>query len=166
MEEVYNKAFEYLQDKDNLESVDKGLAILEEIYQQDPNNIKACFEYAGGWDSIGQEEKAVIYYEKVKVMGIKQLPKNDQPCFYVQYGSTLRNLKQFDQAKVVFEEGVKAFPDFLAIQLFQALNFCSMGIEIEKNKIYLEEQIKQINHPSVERYSRSLKNYLNQLMQN
>lgn len=166
MEKFYNKAFEYLRDKTNAESVDKGLAILEEIYQQDPNNIKACFEYAGGWDSIGQEEKAAVYYEKVKTMGIENLPLEDQPCFYVQYGSTLRNLRQFDQAQMVFEEGLKVFPNFLALQLFLSLNFCSMGIEIEKNKIYLEEQLKQINHPSVERYMRSLKNYLKRIMEN
>ena len=165
MEKTYNKAFEYLRDRNNSESVAKGLAILEEIYQQDTNNIKACFEYAGGWDCVGQEKKAASYYEQVRTMGIENLPVEDQPCFYVQYGSTLRNLKQYNQAQSIFVEGIEKFPDFLAIQLFQALNFCSMGIEAEKNKSYIRLELEQINHSSVQRYMRSLKNYLKLLEQ-
>ncbi|MCI5071529.1 tetratricopeptide repeat protein [bacterium] len=160
MDNFYKIAFQHLRKVDDPASLDRGMKMLEGIYEQDPNNTKACFEYAGGWDSIGQEDKAAVYYQKVKMMGVETLPMEDQPCFYVQYGSTLRNLKKFDQANEVFNEGIKVFPDFLAIKLFRALNLYSMGIEQEKNKNYIKKQLTQARHHSVLRYLRSLKKYL------
>ena len=164
MNDVFRKAFELIKNEADSHSVEKGLAMLQSEVDKNPENAKVWFEYAGAYDYLGREDKAVSLYRKILEIGIDALPPEDRPGFYVQYGSTLRNLGKLDEAQDIFQKGIETYPHFSALKLFKALNDYSKGINLEACKAFLESMLKNPPDESVRRYMRSLKWYFDNLV--
>ena len=94
------------------------------IVADHPDDPRAHFELAGAFDSQGYAEEAVGPYRRAMALG---LAGDDVPRWYVQFGSTLRNVGETDEAVQVLTEGRARFPDDAAIQIFQALALHSAG---------------------------------------
>ena len=71
------------------------------------------FVLAGTFDFQDREAEAVSPYQRAWELG---LSGDDVPRFYVQYGSTLRNVGQLDESVRVLQEGRERFPEDAAIQ--------------------------------------------------
>jgi Flp pilus assembly protein TadD len=89
-----------------------------------PNEPRAHFELAGALDFAGREAEAVAPYRRAMALG---LAGDDVPRWYVQLGSTLRNVGAGDEAVAVLTEGRDRFPDDAAIRVFRALALHSTG---------------------------------------
>jgi cyanophycin synthetase len=82
------------------------------------------FAYAGALDYAGREAEAVEPYRRAREAG---LPDELLPRWYVQLGSTLRNVGEHAQAVALLTEGQGAFPEDAAIGCFLALAQQSAG---------------------------------------
>lgn len=103
----YTTALDLLQRPDDPASADRALAILQAETVSRPADANAWFELADALDFLGREAEALPHYEKALALGTENLPPDDRPRLFIQLGSTLRNLKRYEEAKEVLEEGVK-----------------------------------------------------------
>jgi len=160
---VYDVAFGFLKREDDPVSVERGLALLKGEVIARPNDAKAWFEFAGGFDFLGREAEALPHYEKVLAMGVDQLPYEDRPRLFVQLGSTLRNLKKYDQATKILRDGIEKFPDVAALKSFLGLVEYSNGQYKTAAKLFIQSSLYEMNDNSIRDYSRALKYYTDQI---
>ena len=88
-----------------------------------PDNPYVLYEIGGSYDTDGQQEKAVGYYERA-------LPgpsgETRRKCL-LQYGSTLRNLDRLDESLEVFEAACVEFPGSDSLRVFRSLTLHAAG---------------------------------------
>ena len=93
------------RDRANMQpTIDAFRAVLEDH----PDDPDVLYEVGGAYDTDGQEETAVGYYQRAMAAGLDG--DTLRRCL-IQYGSTLRNLDRFDDSLGVFAEARDRFPD-------------------------------------------------------
>ncbi|MFN8372822.1 MAG: tetratricopeptide repeat protein [Anaerolineae bacterium] len=83
-----------------------------------PDNALVEFEFGGAYDFAGYEAEAIPHYRRAMKLG---LPDDELARAYVQLGSSLRNVGEFDEAVQLLTEGVAKFPDYRPLKVFLAL---------------------------------------------
>lgn len=164
MTSVYETADQLLKTGDDA-SIVRALALLRAEVEARPDDSKARFEYAGAFDYLGREAEALPHYQAVLAAGPGRLPADDRPRLYLQLGSTLRNLRRFEESREVLTRGLAEHPDFLALRAFLALTEYSAGDPERSITLLLEALMEKPAQPSIERYSRALRYYTRQLKQ-
>ncbi len=139
------------------ERFDDALQAARELVARFPDNPRAHFVLAGTLDFQDREADAVPPYQQAWVLG---LAGDDVPRFYVQYGSTLRNVGQFDEAVRVLQEGRARFPQNAAIQAFLALALFSAGRAAEALPTALAIVTEPGANPDLHGYERALREYV------
>lgn len=162
-ESVYERAFQLIKQESDASSVEKGLSLLRAEAESRPNDAKAWFELAGAFDFLGREAEALPHYEKAMALGIDLLPVEDRPRLFVQLGSTLRNLKKYDQSKKVLQEGIDKFPGIAVLKTFLGLTEYSDGNYRKAAKLFLQGSLHGAEDRSLQDYGRALKNYSDQI---
>lgn len=110
-----------VRDRDHMEpTILALLAILDEH----PEEPSVLYEVGGAYDTAGQEETAIGYYEHALGNGLH----GDmlRRC-YLQYGSTLRNLGRISDSVAVFARARVEFPDSESLAIFAALTLHAAG---------------------------------------
>jgi GNAT superfamily N-acetyltransferase len=92
-------------------------------------------------------------------LGYESLPAEDQARLFVQMGSTLRNLKEFQEAKKVLREGIERFPATQALKAFLGLTQYSDGHYRKAAKLFLQASVPAEGDTSMRDYARALKSY-------
>lgn len=92
--------------------------ILIELAQASPNDAFINYQCAWSFDLIGEERKAVPYYENALHLG---LSSEDMEGAIIGLGSTYRTLGEYEKSKRVFQEGIEKFPDNQAIKTFYSI---------------------------------------------
>src|SRR5687767_385542 len=72
-----------------------------------PDDARVMFAYAGALDFAGREAEAVAPYRRARELG---LADDLLPRWYVQFGSTLRNIGAHAEAVALLTEGQQAYP--------------------------------------------------------
>lgn len=103
---------------------DDAMAYFEGLAARHPEHPGVVFALAGAYDFAGREQDAVAPYRRARELG---LPETLLPRWYVQFGSTLRNVGEFAEAVAVLGEGRARYPDDTAIACFLALAHHSAG---------------------------------------
>src|SRR6187549_961575 len=101
------------KDGSEQEAIDYFQKLAEEI----PDNALVEFEFGGAYDFAGQEAEAIPHYRRAMKLG---LPDDELARAYVQLGSSLRNVGEFDEALQLLTEGVAKFPEHRALKVFLA----------------------------------------------
>jgi tetratricopeptide (TPR) repeat protein len=83
-----------------------------------PDNALVEFELGGAYDFAGFETEAIPHYRRAIELG---LPDDLLPRVYIQLGSSLRNVGEFDEALQLLTEGCAKFPEHRALKVFLAL---------------------------------------------
>ena len=138
----------------------EALALAVSLVERYPDDPRSHFEYAGMLDSQGREADAVAPYRRAQALG---LAGDDLPRLYVQLGSTLRNVGQFEEAARFLEEGRRRFPDHAAIRAFYALALVSAGRCPEAAITLLELVTEQSSSIDLDGYDRALRQYTDEL---
>lgn len=159
---VYERAFELLK-QEGLQPKAAGLSLLRAETEKRPDDAKAWFEYAGAFDFLGREGEALPLYLKVRELGLERLPPGDCPRWYVQTGSTMRNLHMFSEAVELLSEGARLFPSYGAIKVFLALAHHSSGNAAEAYRIMLKQSERQEEDASLVEYGRAIRHYVDEL---
>lgn len=130
--------------------------------RQKKDLVLSLFREASSLDSAGKEKAAEAIYRKVYQLGPSLLPRHQQPRFYLQFGSTLRNNKKLRESSIVLRQGIRRHPKFRALKLFLALT----EFYRKKQKLALKSLLEDaLSHPdsSIRTYSRAISHYLNRL---
>lgn len=135
----------------------EALQLGQELVARFPNNGRTHFLLGGAFDFQGHEVEAVAPYQRAWELG---LSGDDIPKFYVQYGSTLRNIGQFDESVRVLQEGHARFPEDAAIQAFLALALFSAGRAAEALATALSIVTDDSRAVELHGYERALREYI------
>jgi tetratricopeptide (TPR) repeat protein len=148
-----------LKDRANMQpSIDYFAALLQEY----PGNPYVLYEVGGAYDTAGEEVRARTYYEEALDAGLAG--DTLRRCL-IQYGSTLRNLEEFDASLAVLDRAREDFPDSDSIRLFQALSLHAAGRTDAAVAELLVLAADRIRTPEVSRYEAALRGNAEYLME-
>ena len=145
LDEELDRIFAARDREDMKPTIDALLPLLEEH----PVNARVLYEVGGAHDTAGNGHTARSYYEQALRAGLSgDLLRR---C-YVQYGSTLRNLGEFDGALDVFTRARQAFPDSASLAVFHAISLHASSRLDEAVASLLEVIADGAGSPEIERY--------------
>lgn len=128
------------------------------LVERYPDNARIRFEYAGAHDFAGYEADAVPIYREAMELG---LTDDILRRAYVQLGSSLRNVGQYDEAIQVLSEGLARFPDFSPLRIFRAFALYSSG-QCKEAVVELLEAL--LAHPdALGGYGRAVRYYTDEI---
>ena len=130
------------------------------LAEQYPDNPRVIFEYGGAYDFAGYEAQAIPLYRKAMQLG---LSGDDLPRVYIQLGSSLRNIEQFEEAAQVLREGVQRFPQHKALRMFYALALYSAGRHWQAMVELNDMLLALLDNHALNGYTRALRFYTNDL---
>jgi tetratricopeptide (TPR) repeat protein len=146
--------------------IDAGLRLEREGQEQEaiehfrvlveryPDDARVRFEFAGAHDFAGYEAEAIPLYREAMGLG---LTDDILRRAYVQLGSSLRNVGQYDEAIQVLSEGLARFPDFSPLRIFRAFALYSSG-QCKQSVVELLEAL--LAHPNaLGGYGRAIRYY-------
>ncbi len=113
------------------------IALLNEHLKVNSKDAKSWYDLACCHDFLGQEVEAEPAYRAALSSGLETLSVGDQKGFYVGFGSTLRNNKNFGESLAILRAGVGKFPAYIALRFFLGLTLQSMGHYEEACKVLL-----------------------------
>jgi tetratricopeptide (TPR) repeat protein len=147
-----------LKDPSNMQpSVDYFTALLKRY----PDNPYVLYEVGGAFDTAGEEARARGYCESALDAGLAG--DTLRRCL-IQYGSTLRNLEQFDASLAAFRRARQKFPESDSVRLFQALSLHAAGRSDAAVAELLVLSADRIRTPEVTRYEAALRGNAEYLM--
>lgn len=130
------------------------IAALVPIYEANPENARVLYEVGGAYDTNGDEELALTFYERAMDAGLEgDLLRR---C-YLQYGSTLRNLGALDRSIEVLARARKEFPDSAALTVWEAISLHADGRCDEAVASLLEVIADGISSPDIDRYKPAIR---------
>ena len=97
---------------------EEAIAFFTDLVQRHPDDPTVWFAYAGAFDFAGREAEALAPYRRAREFG---LPAELLPRWYVQFGSTLRNVGEHAEAVALLTEARSRYPEDAAIAAFLAL---------------------------------------------
>jgi tetratricopeptide (TPR) repeat protein len=106
------------------ENMAPTIAYFEGLLAEHPDNAVVVYEVAGAYDTAGQEQTALGYYERALSMGLGGDVRRRCLC---QYASTLRWLGRFDESLAALDGARREFPDSDAVRVFRALTLNDAG---------------------------------------
>ncbi|MHA7281923.1 tetratricopeptide repeat protein [Arthrobacter sp. TMS2-4] len=131
------------------ENMQPTIEALLPYYASYPKNARVLYEVGGAYDTAGQEDVARGFYEKALAAGLDgDLLRR---C-YVQYGSTLRNLGEYENSLEVFRAARAAFPDSPALGTFEAITLQAAGRSDESVAALLDLVVNFVRTADIERY--------------
>ncbi len=160
---ITEKSWDWLKQPEDRNDTTIALQALAQEIEHATNKAKALFELAGAYDFLGEEETALEYYEQVRRIGIGALPDADQSRFYVQFGSTLRNCWKLDESREVLREGIRQFPEVLALKGFLGLTEYTAGNYKDAARYLASALSRQEQDVSMKEYARALRYYIDHL---
>lgn len=123
------------------------------LIASNPRNARVLYEVGGAYDTAGQEETARGFYENALAAGLEgDLLRR---C-YVQYGSTLRNLRQYAKSSAVFATARNEFPESPALGLFAAITLHAAGQPNEAIASLLDLVVDFVHSPDIDRYKSAI----------
>ncbi len=138
------------------------ISLLKNHLNENPNNTEAWFDLASCHDFLGEEPLAEAAYKKAYELSFTNLPTEKQPSLFVQYGSTLRNNKKFDESKKILLEGCERFAEHKAMKVFLAFTLFNLNEHQEASRL-LFTACKDLPTPALEGFERAIKYYVENL---
>jgi tetratricopeptide (TPR) repeat protein len=125
----------------------------EDLLTKHPGNPYVLYEVGGCYDTAGQEEKAIEYYEQA----LPGLSGDTKRRCLLQYGSTLRNLDRFDESLEVFAAACKEFPESDSLRVFKALSLQAAGRKDKALASLLLLVADRLATPEIKRYEAAIR---------
>jgi tetratricopeptide (TPR) repeat protein len=139
------------RDRANMQpTIDAFRAVLDEH----PDDADVLYEVGGAYDTDGQEEIAVGYYERAMAAGLDG--DTLRRCL-IQYGSTLRNLDRVDDSLRVLARARERFPESASVRVFEALTLHAAGRTDASMARMLELVADHLRTPEIIRYEAAIR---------
>lgn len=100
------------------------IAYFRDLLEQHPDNAVMHYEVGGAYDTAGEEQTALGYYERALALGLHGDVLRRCLC---QYASTLRWLGRLDESLHALDRAQHEFPDSDSVRVFRALTLNDAG---------------------------------------
>ncbi|MDG5471288.1 tetratricopeptide repeat protein [Jeotgalibacillus sp. ET6] len=120
MEKELNRAIDLRKNRNFKESN----KLLIKLVQDFPDAASINYQCAWSFDLLGEESKAVPFYENAINLGLSSKELNGA---LLGLGSTYRSLGEYEKSKNTFLKGIELFPDNKAIQTFYAMTLYNLN---------------------------------------
>lgn len=150
LETAIREGFER-RDRENMAPT---IEYFQSLLAEHPDNPFVLYEVGGSYDTDGQEERAIGYYEQALVGGL--LGDTRRRCL-LQYGSTLRNLERFAESLEIFEQARAEFPESDSLRVFQALSLHAAAKSDQALAELLLLVADRIDSTEIERYEAAIR---------
>lgn len=139
------------RDREHMQpTIDAFLALLAEH----PGQPEVLYEVGGSYDTAGEEQTALGYYEAALAAGLSG--DTLRKCL-MQYGSTLRLLWRTDDSLAALDRALDGWPEFPSVRAFHALAMHAAGRSDGAVGELLALVAEHIRTPDVLRYEAALR---------
>ncbi len=139
------------RDREHMQpTIDAFLALLAEH----PNQPEVLYEVGGSYDTDGQEQTALGYYEAAMAAGLSG--DTLRKCL-LQYGSTLRLLGRHEESVAALDRALAGWPESPSVRAFHALGLHAAGRSDGAVGELLALVAEEIRTPDVLRYEAALR---------
>ncbi|TDD30059.1 tetratricopeptide repeat protein [Kribbella turkmenica] len=125
----------------------------EKLLADHPDYPYVLYQVGGSYDTAGQEEQAVAYYERA----LPGLTGETRRKCLLQYGSTLRNLDRFDESLAVFKAACAEFPESDSLRVFKSLTLHAAGHKDKALATLLLVVADRLGTPEIKRYEAAIR---------
>ncbi|MDF2016257.1 tetratricopeptide repeat protein [Priestia megaterium] len=136
--------------------------LLSELVKEFPDDALYNYQCAWSFDILGEEEKAVPFYENAIKIG---LPSKDMEGAVLGLGSTYRALGEYEKSKETFWKGMELFPDNHVIKVFYSMTLYNLKEHSQAMQLLLKCLINTTNDNEILSYKRALNFYSDKLDQ-
>lgn len=151
-----NLALQFRKENNLLESNQ----ILVKLAEQNSQSAYINYQCAWSFDCLGEEAKAVPYYEKAIQGG---LAKADLQNAYLGLGSTFRALGEYEKSKATFTKAIEEFPDNEGLQVFYAMTLYNLNAHQTAMELLLKCIANTSSDSNVQKYKEALHFYSDKL---
>lgn len=155
-EEKVIRALELRKDNKKKESNQLLLKIVEEY----PDNAYVNYQCAWSFDVLGEESKAVPFYERAIKIG---LSGQDLEGAILGLGSTYRTLGEYEKSKSTFLNGIELFPNNRAIQVFYSMTLYNLNDHRKAMEILLKCLLDTTTDSEILSYKKAINFYADKL---
>lgn len=152
----FNKAVD-LREKGNIKESNK---LLKELVQNFPDDASVNYQCAWSFDLMGEERKAMPYYEKAIKRG---LPSHELEGTLLGLGSTYRTLGYYERSKNTFQQGMELFPNNRAIQTFYAMTLYNLNEHSKAMELLLKCLVETTTDEKIIGYKKAIEFYADKL---
>ncbi|MEK9197249.1 tetratricopeptide repeat protein [Ureibacillus sp. FSL E2-3493] len=156
MEQILEKALD-LRGKGKLK---ESKNILIDLVQNFPNHASLNYQCAWSFDVLGEETRAVPYYEKAIKLG---LPKKELEGALIGLGSTYRTIGEYEKSKETFQKGLKLFPNNHAIKVFYSMTLYNLEEYQQAMEVLLLCLVNTTTDEDLLNYEKAIRFYANKL---
>ncbi|MBK0008788.1 tetratricopeptide repeat protein [Priestia aryabhattai] len=136
--------------------------LLSELVKEFPDDALYNYQCAWSFDILGEEEKAVSFYENAIKIG---LPSKDMEDAVLGLGSTYRALGEYEKSKDIFLKGMELFPDNHVIKVFYSMTLYNLKEHSKAMELILKCLLNTTNDNEILSYKRALNFYSDKLDQ-
>lgn len=136
--------------------------LLSELVKEFPDNALYNYQCAWSFDLLGEEEKAVPFYENAIKIG---LPSKDMEGAVLGLGSTYRALGEYEKSKETFLKGMDLLPDNHVIKVFYSMTLYNLKEHSKAMELILKCLLNTTNDNEILSYKRALHFYSDKLDQ-
>ncbi|RNI24661.1 tetratricopeptide repeat protein [Flexivirga caeni] len=123
------------------------------LHRRFPKDGRVLYELAGSYDSAGEEEQALEWYERARK---RRLDEPYRHRAMIQQASTLRHLGRLGESLAILDQLAEDYPDNSAVILFRALTLHDLGRDAEALQATAGQLVASSAEPDVQRYLNSL----------
>ena len=134
--------------------------VLMKLIEEYPNNASVNYQCAWSYDLLGEEAKAVPYYEKAIRLG---LPIEELEGALLGLGSTYRTLGEYEKSKQIFQQGIDQFPSNRALQVFYSMTLYNLNEHGKAMELLLKCLVETTTDHEILNYKRAIEFYLDKL---
>jgi len=146
------------RDREHMQpTIDAFLALLAEH----PGQPEVLYEVGGSYDTAGEEQTALGYYEAALAAGLSG--DTLRKCL-MQYGSTLRILGRYEESLAALDRALAGWPDSPSVRAFHALALHAAGRSDAAVGELLALVADGVRTPDVLRYEAALRGNAEYLM--
>lgn len=125
-----------------------------QVLAEHPGNAAVLYDVGGSYDTAGEEETALGYYEQAMAAGLE----GDilRRCL-LQYGSTLRALDRFDESLAALDRALALYPLSPSVRMWHALSLHAAGRSDAAVAELMELTIDEVRTPDLLRYEAAVR---------
>ncbi|UZJ81098.1 tetratricopeptide repeat protein [Fictibacillus sp. KU28468] len=134
--------------------------LLMKLVHEFPDDASINYQCAWSFDLLGEESKAVPFYENAIKLG---LYSKDLEGALLGLGSTYRTLGEYEKSKSTFLKGIESFPNNKAIQIFYSMTLYNLNEHSKAMELLLKCLTDTTTDDEILGYKKAIDFYSNKL---
>ncbi len=140
--------------------IQSSIDLFKKLIEEDPQNGRIHYQCAWSHDALGKELEAIPYYKEAIQLGLNEY---DLQGACLGLGSTYRTLGEYENAKIILNEGMERFPENHALKIFYSMTLHNVSEHSEAMEILLKLLAETSEDKTIQTYRKAIKFYSEQL---